>query len=499
MLPSRLHKSCAASHTIVKMNKETAVAVGEISAALVSSLSPDEIVERMRSSATPFSGRASHFDHAYKFQISPMSIPLSMQFLRSLSNSSTNTVRIKYPHCRLEDFPNEVLLNMVKFLDIASLKRFAACNTGMRRLITSMPHVQIVKSHAALCLALSRMLRAGTAKYFTLQRLIDTATTPTCMACKDSSTFAPWICLLLCQRFCTICISIDYQTIRIPKTMAVECLDLTVEELGMATVIGATALNPSFLRTEVLQGSGLQSLRIVRHENKIDIISLRHAIKVAVKKHAAAGGPSHVKLLIERYLHEHHPNAITSRKRTAVTKDCKVRGLIDGIQNEWQNKLPTQDWALMAYVPYLRSAMPPPRSETGVLCDGCFGELGGPQPFTGGLAAKRAAEKVYLMSQYLDHFEECQKAQTIFQGERLTAAEQNKLKASMIHAACRFQKMLPMLGWNELLNIAQAVQLDASPLEVRDAVANALFQIQKIGNRRLQEHTSSSWQTVSEC
>jgi hypothetical protein len=466
-----------------------------VSAEAVSSLASDEIRGTMSSVLRPYTARASYFDSTYNFHISPMSVPARMAFLRSMSNSSTDTPRRLHSNCLFETLPNEVLLDILRFLDITSLVKFAASNSGMRRLVLSMPLVQIVKSHPATSLALSRMLRAGTARHFSLQRFVDTTTASACMVCKDPATFAPWICLVLCHRVCVNCITVDQHTIRIPKSMAVECFGLSNEDVAKGTGTALAILQPTFLRSDILPQRGLESSKIMRRDNKFDIISLRLAIATSLEKHAAKGGSNHVKLLIEQYLQEHHPELNATGSWTAIANDCKVRGLHEAIRKKWQGRLPCQDWVLIAYVPHLSSTMPPLQFETGVLCEGCKRDVSYAQSFLAHSAAKRAAEKAYMMSQYLDHFGHCETARSIFRGERLNMAEEKSLKESMFTEAARFH-LLSSSAEDELMSIVRAVQLNEHPSEVRSAVANALRQIQTVGNKHLQQRTSSTWQTA---
>ncbi len=295
------------------MDARRSVPLEETSAEAVGSLGADEMLERMRGTVTPYQVRASFFDRDYKFNISPMAIAASKLDLRSLLNSSLNSTRTLYTNSRFENLLNEILLNIVRFVDLASLVKFAACNSGVRGLVTSIPYVRTVKSHPATSLALSRMLRAGTAKYFNLQRFIDTITTSTCMVCKDHTSFASWMCLFLCHRVCVKCLAIDQQTIRTPKSMAVNCLSLSVDDVATGSGTASAALQPTFVQSESLRQNGLESSKIIRRDNKIDLISLRVALTLSIDKHAAVGGPSHVKLLIEHSLQEHHPRKLMLR------------------------------------------------------------------------------------------------------------------------------------------------------------------------------------------
>jgi hypothetical protein len=477
------------------MDEVPSTLLQEVSVEAISRLALDEISGTMSSVLSPYTARASYFDSSYNFHISPMSVPARMVFLRLMPKSSTNTPRALNSNCLFETLPNEVLLNTIRFLDIASLVKFAASNSGLRRLVLSMPLVQTVKSHAATSVALSRMLHAGTARYFSLQTFVDTITASTCTVCKDPATFAPWICLVACHRVCVNCITVDQQTIRIPTSMAVECLGLSAEDLATGTATALAIFQPTFLRSDVVSQSGLESSRIMRRDMKFDIMSLRLALTVSVKKHAAEGGSNHVKLLIEQYLQEHHPELNATGGWTALTKDCKVRGLYEAIRKKWQHILPSQEWVLMAYIPHLRSATPPLQFETGVLCEGCRRDVSYAQSFIARSAAKATAEKAYVMSQYLDHFEHCETARAIFRGERLNMAEENSLQDSMSAAVARFQ-FLQSSESDELMSIVRAVQLNAHPSDVRKAVANALGQIQTVGNRHLQQRTSTTWQTA---
>lgn len=255
--------------------------------------------------------------------------------------------------------------------------------------------------------------------------------------------------------------------------MAIDCLALSIEDVATGMGTASATMLPSFLRSENLQQNGVGSSRIMRDGSKVDIISLRLALSLAMEKHAVAGDPRLVKVLIEHYLREFHPNFHRSGRWTVLMNNCRVRGLLDAIRKEWQNNLPSQDWVLFGYVPHLRSAVPPLRFETGLLCEGCQRDAAYAPSFSARFAARKAAEKAHLTSQYLDHFPECETAQLIFRGERFNTAEEKRLQISMFEAVVRFPTFNTS-GRDELMNIIRGVELDANPSEVRSSVAIAL-------------------------
>jgi hypothetical protein len=463
--------------------------IEEVSTEAVCKLSSDRSLERIRDAVSPYPERMSFLDAWSKFQMSHVSISASMNFLRA-SPTLMSAPRAMLPSSRFESLPNEILLNIVRFLDIASLAKFAGSNSSMRRLVLSVPNVRTVKSHPTTSLAVARMLHAGAARHFSLQKLLDTITKTTCSICKDPAAFAPWLCLLLCKRFCPNCISHDLQTIRMPVTMAFTCLNLIAEDIREVLGTATADMQPNFVRARNPRQNGLQSSRIIRQENKIEIISMRAALNVSIMKHAAEGGSSYVKRLLESYVRENHPELVVSGRFTTITNDCNVRGLSDAIRKEWGNKYPSQDWVLMAYMPHLRSLTPPLRFETGIVCEGCARDARHGQTLALRYAARKASQKAYLTSQYLAHFAKCDAAQLIARGQRLNMADENKLRKSMHDAIARFQ-----LG-TELTNISRRVSFDTTPSEVREAVESALQQIYKAGNRHIQQRTSCKWQTV---
>jgi hypothetical protein len=462
----------------------------QISIEAIDNLSSEEWAKRIlgtvsRSPERPFFSNLGH-----NISSSPLSPFTSKVFLRSLPSSSTCTTRIISASSLLENLPNELLVPILDFLDIASLVKFASCNSKMRSFVISMPYLQTVKSRLVASSALSSMLRSGTAENFTLQEFVDTIRSSTCTICKDRATFAPWVCLILCHRVCTNCVLADEQTVRIPKKMAVDCFGLSVEDVATGAGTALAVLQPTFRRAVNPSQCGLESARIVRCDNRIDVISLKIALNLSLAKHAIVGGPNYVKLLTERYLEQHHPKLITSDRWTAITKNCRVRGLPAAIGEEWRNNSPSQHWVLTAYMPYWHPTSLPPQFETGVLCEGCVRDAVHARPPAARAAARKLAGKAYLREQYLHHLRQCETAQSIFQGERLKMSDENELKQSLLLAVSRFG------GSGELQNMS-GVNLDETPSEVRLAVSNALRRIHRVGNQHLQQRTSARWQTAA--
>jgi hypothetical protein len=441
-----------------------------------------ELKNKIPRSATPYMDRMFSYDLDHKLHDSPYSIPFRRTFLRQLSKPSVFTPRLTIQQSRLESLPNELILNIVNFLDIASLMRFAATNSCLRHLVMDMPQVQLVKSHATTILALSRMLRAGTAKHFTLHHFVDTLSTSSCSICEDHATFAPWICLIDCQRICGKCIQLDQSSIRLQQSMAMKCFGIIQDDMMGKMGTASAILHPQIL-PPVPQP---RNQALVRHSSKVNIISLRSMLNLSLKKHAITGGAKYVKKLIEDYIWEHDPELLSSGKRTAITNACDVMGLSDVIQKEWNKQVPSQDWVLTAYVPYIYPGMFPLRFETGVLCEGCQRDAfhaGSPLARS---AARRAAEDAYLPSQYQVHFEMCETAWSISNGNRLKMLDENSLRDSMSNRAP-----------NRFMNIIRGFDFDRTPSEVTKAVEHFLQQINNMTDRREQCRTAAIWQTAS--
>jgi hypothetical protein len=454
-----------------------------------------EIMTGVQRAATPYMDRMSSYDLDYRFHTTPLSIPAKRNFLRPLSESLIHALRPKFPESRLKNLPNEIVLNIVRFLDIASLAKFAASNFGLRCLVIGMPHVQIVKSHATTSLALSRMLHAGTAKHFTLEDFVGEITTSTCSTCNDRDTFAPWLCLVLCRRICGKCIRVDQKTIRLPQDMAIKCFGLDLEDMADRPGTASAILQTAPILSEKKFRLGSRSLALMQRDHNVDIVSLRSALKLSLKRHARAGGPSHVKKLVKQYIEEHYPKTDSSDRWTVITDDCKVSGLSDVIEKEWKNQVPDQDWVLTAYVPFLYSATFPLRFETGLSCEGCERNISYAESILAHAAAATAAEKAYLPAQYEAHYGQCDMAQSISRGDRLKMSNERELKESMSQAISRFRFGDPRS--NDFLNTIQQVNFDRTPTEVIRAVSRALQRIHDVGNKSIQQRTSASWQTAS--
>ena len=277
-----------------------------------------------------------------------------------------------------------------------------------------------------------------------------------------------------------------------PKVMAIACLGLSFEDIAIGTGTALAVLQPTVRRLVNPQQNGLESSRLIRRNNKIDVISLRYALKLSLEKHASVGGANHIKLLIERYLEQQYPKLSTSNKWTTVTNDCKGRGLVDAIEEEWQNESPSQHWVLTAYMPYLQPKTLPSHFDTGFLCEGCIRNAFHAKSLATRAAARELTEKAYLMNQYMRHLRQCETAQSIFRGERLKMSDENELKVSLIQAVSSFR---PIGVSRELANIISGVELDAKPSDVKAAVSNALQRIHRIGNKELQQRTSTKWPT----
>lgn len=448
------------------------------------SLTVEEMKQRIQYTVSPYVERPGSFIDCYKYSLSSLSVPTSSVFLRPFAQSSTNTSPSSCPSSTLENLPNEILLNIFGLLDIASLLEMAASNSSIRRIVISMPDVRIVKSHASTYLAVSRMLWAGTARYFSFGKFVDTVATSICAICRKGHLFAPWVCLLLCHRVCVSCISDDQQTIRMPKAMAIKCLGLDEDDLLWFGGAAATIDRVSF-DSQGRQQSGLGYSTTTRPVNNTEAVPLRLALTVSCIKYAAEGGLDYVKLLIESYMQEQHPQLHASGTMTAITDTCDVRGLHDAIKDEWGHKTPDASWVLMAYLPYLHSSTPPLRFELGVRCQGCIRDHGHGRWFFARAAARHHEEKAYLMSQYRDHFQHCSTARSIFRGELLNMDDERKLKISMLSAMSPFG-IESGPAQREAMRIVNGVNFDASPSEVRASIGIAIEQIQVVVNRHLQ-------------
>jgi hypothetical protein len=344
-------------------------------------------------------------------------------FLRAVSETSTSTARLTISKSLFESLPNEIMLKIVGYLDIASLVKFAACNFDLRSLVFAMPYVQIVKSQIATSLALSRMLRVGSAKYFSLEDFVDTITSSKCMACEDPDTFAPWVCLLLCERVCGKCIRFDRKTIRLPHNVAFRCFQVSLKEMDEGPGTALAVLQPRCYSVELESPVGSAMLPHWGRNRNLDIISLRCALQLSLKKHAKSGGASHVMKLVTAYVMEHDPELLRVGDFTTIAPGCRVRGLTKVIEKEWGSQVVSPDWAFMAYVPLLRAKVFPMQFDTGLFCEGCERIASLSRRDHAVSAADRAAEDAYLPDQYELHFGKCAMAQSIAKGERLTISE----------------------------------------------------------------------------
>ncbi|ERF70575.1 hypothetical protein EPUS_07872 [Endocarpon pusillum Z07020] len=396
--------------------------------------------------------------------------------------------------------PDEILLEIISYLDIASLVRFAECNPDLRSLIVGLRHVRIAKSHTYIRSALLEMLHAGTARFFTLDDFVSMLTTSKCMICKDSDAFAPWVCLMLCERVCGKCIKIERKNIRLPQNVASECLGLNlsdkVGEPGTASVFR----KPKPLLSERFSRVGCRAWWTMRGDNRLDIIPLRLAVKLSLEKHAQIGGASHVKNLIQAYISQNDPNLLSRGQLNAITDECDVRGLSDLIVNleDWkQHEKRYEDsipnWILTGYMPFLHSAVLPLQLEPGLLCEGCerIAFHTRRSPATAAAAAAAAlAEKSYLSAQYEVHFQHCDAAQSIFQGERLRMSDEKDVRETLSTTLSRFDT-LELSVRDHFLSQIRRIDFDRTPREVYAAVHPLLLRIDLVGKRCLQQQTSS--------
>jgi hypothetical protein len=446
--------------------------------------SPQQSVDSGQSAATPYTVRVSKYERTEKFHIPSSSVVPSHTFLNAVSQISTSKARLAISKSLFERLPNEILLKMVEYLDIASLVRFAACNFDLRSLVSAIPHVQMVQSQTATSLALSRMLRVGSAKHFTLQDFVDTITSSQCMACGNPDTFAPWMCLLLCERVCGKCIRFDRKSIRLPCNVAFRCFGVSLKEMDEGPGTASAVLQPMRLSVEFESPVGSGMLPNWGRNRNLDIISLRRALKLSLRKHAKSGGASHVKKLVEAYVTEHDRELRSLGDTTTIAPGCHVEGLIKVIEKEWGRQNLSPDWAFMAYVPHLQTKVFPWRFETGLLCEGCERIASLSRQDDAVSAATRAAEDAYLPAQYGLHFDSCAMAQSIAQGEYLTISEQEALqyklaKASACFAVCGGGRHC------EFWQLARRVDFDQRADVVREQVALTLQRIDDLGNQYL--------------
>ena len=179
----------------------------------------------------------------------------------------------------LERMPDEIILKIISYLDIASLVRFAECNSYLRSLIVGLRHVRIVKSHTYISSALLEMLNARTARFFTLDNFFSMLTTSKCTICKDSDAFAPWVCLMLCERVCGKCIKIERKNIRLPQNIASKCLGLNLSDIVGEPGTASVFRKPKLPLSERFSKVGSRAWWTVRSDNRLDIIPLRLAVK----------------------------------------------------------------------------------------------------------------------------------------------------------------------------------------------------------------------------
>jgi len=457
-------------------------------------LSPHESINSEQSAATPYTMRVSKYERTERFHI-PSSAASSKTFLRAVSETSTSEARLAISKSRFESLPNEIMLKIVGYLDIANLVKFAACNSELRSFVLAIPHVQIVKSQLATSLALARMLRVGSGKHFTLQDFVDTVASSKCVACGNPNTFAPWICLLLCERVCGKCIRFDRKTIRLPHNVAFRCFQVSLKEMDEGPGTALAVLQPRRRSVEFESPVGTDMLQRWGRNRNLDIISLRCALKLSLKKHAKSGGASHVKMLVENYVMEHGPDFRFLGETTTIAPGCHVRGLIKVIEKEWGSQKVSPDWAFMAYVPRLHAKVFPVHFDTGLLCEGCERVASLSRQDRTVSAADRAAEDAYLPEQYDRHFEQCAMARSIAKGERLKISEQEALQEKLYKARSRFSE----LGGGvhcEFWELSQQVDFDRRPDVVRREVALMLKRINDLGNQYLQQGVPAAQSTA---
>lgn len=450
----------------------------------VSSL--QEYAKRERCPTMPYTSRISRYDLDHELHQTPMKSFTSSSFLSPLPRVACKTAT-----SLLERMPNEIILEIISYLDIASLVRFAECNSNLRSLIVGLRHVRIVKSHTYIWSALLEMLKAGTARFFTLDNFVSMLTTSKCMICKDSDAFAPWVCLMLCERVCGKCIKIEQKNIRLPQKLASQCLGLSLSDMGGVPGTASVFRKPEPLLSEHFSQVGSRAWRTMRIDTRLDVIPLRLAVKLSLEKHAHIGGASHVKKLIESYITHYYPILLRHGQLNAITDECDVRGLTDLILTlkDWeQDSLP--NWMLTAYMPFLHSAVLPLQLEPGLLCEGCERIAFHTRRSPAYAAAAALAEKSYLSAQYEVHFQHCDAAQSIFKGERLRMSDEKELRETLSMTVSCFDTLgLSMRDY--FSSQIRQIDFNRTPLEVNTTVRRLLLRINVIGNRCLQQRISS--------
>ncbi|KAF7510632.1 hypothetical protein GJ744_006244 [Endocarpon pusillum] len=453
-----------------------------------------ECAKKRRCPTTPYTSRISRYDLDHELHQTPIEPFTSSSFLSPLPRVACTTATSS-----LERLPDEITLEIISYLDIASLVRFAECNSDLRSLIVGLRHVQIAKSHTYIWSAVLEMLNAGTARFFTLDDFVSMLTTSKCMICKDSDAFAPWVCLMLCERVCGKCIKIEQKNIRLPQSVASKCLGLNLSDMVGKAGTASVSRQPKPLFSGRFSKVGCRAWWTMRGDNRLDIIPLRLAVKLSLEKHAQTGGASHVKKLIQAYISQNDPSLLSRGQLNAITDECDVRGLTDLIVNlrDWkqyedrsQDSIPS--WILTGYMPFLHSAVLPLQLEPGLLCEGCeriafHTRL---SPAYAAAAAAAPAEKSYLSAQYEVHFQHCDAAQSISKGQRFKISDEEQLREQLSLTLSRFDT-LELSMRDHFLRQIRRIDFDRTPLEVCATVRSLLLRIDEIGNRCLQQRTSS--------
>jgi hypothetical protein len=145
----------------------------------------------------------------------------------------------------LDRLPKELVLMILRGLDIASYLRFRGVNNRARNLASDNREYTLVVKHGLA--GLKALLRVRMAHLFTITNFYKTLISPTCQFC---GKFGPFLSLIKCQRCCFTCLEISPElrvlAIPAPKSFctAVNVLkqDIEVCEPKLRVVYGKYSL-----------------------------------------------------------------------------------------------------------------------------------------------------------------------------------------------------------------------------------------------------------------
>lgn len=126
----------------------------------------------------------------------------------------------------IERFPLEVLHNIVGKADVKAVVQFAGSSISARQAVETLPAYQILLQHASHLLAV--LGHTNTTHLHTIEQLHRALETPSCVSCGE---FAPYLCLLTCERCCYSCLETNPSMWVLKKKAAELIFHLSPEDL----------------------------------------------------------------------------------------------------------------------------------------------------------------------------------------------------------------------------------------------------------------------------